>query len=262
MSALVNTDDIVVMNAEEARAKTDRAKVAVEATWELVKDLYLNRAWAALGYPSWDDYCTREFGSARLRLPREERQEVVASLRDAGLSTRAIEAATGVSRPTVIKDLREHEQVVKSSPPALAPPAPATPSPRPAPKVQGTDGKTYQSTKPSTPSATAPEKNAERRPSGTPTSTRWDAVKAHREEIDAYREKQEVKAPRRPFPDAMSKALTECSKSVERLVHLADDDRFPAYREKHETAFRNQLTTVIETYRALLDGTDNDEVTP
>jgi len=36
-----------------------------------------------------------------LRLPREERSEVVASLRESGLSLRAIAAATGDSEPTV-----------------------------------------------------------------------------------------------------------------------------------------------------------------
>ena len=53
-----------------------------------------------------------------ITLPREERQEVVASLRDSGLSLRAIEAATGISKKTVISDLR---QVVESTPPEPEP---------------------------------------------------------------------------------------------------------------------------------------------
>jgi hypothetical protein len=73
------TGEVVhVLDATEARALTDRIKVAVEATWHLVIEAYQARAWVALGYSSWDDYCTREFGTSRLRLPREERQEVVA----------------------------------------------------------------------------------------------------------------------------------------------------------------------------------------
>jgi hypothetical protein len=102
----------------DGRSLTDRIKVAVEGTWHLITEAYTTRAWAALGYASWDDYCTREFGASRLRLPREDRSEVVASLRESGLSIRAIETATGVSRPTVIKDLREGQQVVNSLPPA------------------------------------------------------------------------------------------------------------------------------------------------
>lgn len=54
-------------------------------------------------------YCTREFGTSRLRLPREDRAEVVASLRESGLSTRAIAAATGLSQPTVRRDLAAGE---------------------------------------------------------------------------------------------------------------------------------------------------------
>lgn len=146
---LVNaeTGEIVAdISADEAREITDRIKVGVEAVWHLIVEAYNRGAHRALGYSSWDDYCTREFGTARLKLPREERQEVVASLRDSGLSIRAITAATGISRRTVQGDLK---QVAQSSPPAsdtqeaydrmrealVAKSKPA--------EVTGTDGKTY-----------------------------------------------------------------------------------------------------------------------
>lgn len=90
-----------------ARVLTDQIKVGVEAVWALVKQAYTQRAWSALGYASWDEYCTREFGTSRLRLPREERAEIVASLRESGLSLRAIASATGLS----------HEQARRSLPP-------------------------------------------------------------------------------------------------------------------------------------------------
>ncbi|MFZ2529774.1 MAG: helix-turn-helix domain-containing protein [Rhodococcus sp. (in: high G+C Gram-positive bacteria)] len=117
------TTAVAQMGATEARALTDQIKVAVEATWELVKRAYVERAWAVLGYDGWDDYCTREFGTSRLRLPREERAEVVASLRESGLSTRAIAAATGLSQKTVSREVAAGES--NDSP------------------VIGTDGKTY-----------------------------------------------------------------------------------------------------------------------
>jgi transposase-like protein len=87
--------------AEEARMGFDRLKVGLEGMWQLVVHLYTTRAWEALGYGSWDEACTRELGTSHLRLPREEREQVVASLRDAGLSLRAISAATGVNERTV-----------------------------------------------------------------------------------------------------------------------------------------------------------------
>ncbi|MGB8503256.1 MAG: hypothetical protein WCE29_13610, partial [Mycobacterium sp.] len=58
-----------------------------------------------LGYANWDAYCEAEFGSLRVRLPREERRDVVCSLREAGLSIRAIASATGIDKNTVQTDL-------------------------------------------------------------------------------------------------------------------------------------------------------------
>lgn len=119
-------NDIALPTQEEARALTDRIKIAVEGTWQLIREAYTTRTWAVLGYDTWDAYCTAEFGETRLRLPREERQEVVASLRDSGLSVRAIAAATGVNRETI------RQEVAAAGDKKL--------SPRP---VMGTDGKTY-----------------------------------------------------------------------------------------------------------------------
>lgn len=150
----------------DARALTDQIKGGVEAVWHLISRAYTERAWDVLGYTSWDDYCTREFGTSRLRLPREERQDVVSSLRDSGLSLRAIESATGISRKTVIRDLAE---VVESPPPAdrvvgdrELPPLPENymdvelePAPQPAPvapsNVVGLDGKKYPAPQPAAP---------------------------------------------------------------------------------------------------------------
>ena len=135
------TGEIVeTCSAEEARDLTDQIKVAVESTWHLIKRAYETRAWAALGYASWDDYCTREFGAQRLKLPREERQEVVASLRESGLSTRAIASATGTSDHTVRQDLKSGARNHAPEPEPADDPEPELDPP----KVKGTDGKTYK----------------------------------------------------------------------------------------------------------------------
>ena len=120
----------LVISAQDARNLTDKIKAGTAALWELIKEAYASRAWASLGYASWDDYCTQEFGTSRIRLPREERQEVVASMREIGMSTRAIASATGNSRNTIKGDLREVGQID----PPESDPAPVT----------GTDGKTYE----------------------------------------------------------------------------------------------------------------------
>jgi hypothetical protein len=117
---------LAIADSEYARDLTDRIKVAVEGTWQLIKEAYTSRAWSALGYANWDDYCTREFGTSRLRLPREERQEVVGSLRDAGLSVRAIASGMGISKNTVTADVSQIG-------------TPAAPDPAPEPSADTVD---------------------------------------------------------------------------------------------------------------------------
>ncbi len=125
------SDDLTVrtLGVDEARRLTDEIRTALVMTWELVQAAYVGRAWVALGYSSWDAYCEQEFRAGHLRLPREERQEVVGSLREAGLSTRAIAAATGLGKGTIGRELAG--------------------APNGAPEtVIGTDGKTYSATQP------------------------------------------------------------------------------------------------------------------
>lgn len=156
---------------ETARYLTDRIKVALEGTWQLIAEAYVSRAWAALGYGTWDEYCTREFGTTRLRLPREERQEVVASLRESGLSTRAIAAATGQSHTQVQRDIAGGTNVPPAQSdnelpgvayeegghPATAsahvtpPPVPSPPAPAPRPTITGSDGRSYPASRPQPP---------------------------------------------------------------------------------------------------------------
>lgn len=138
------------MNATDARAITDRIKTGVNVIWELITRAYTERAWDALGYSSWDDYCTQEFGTSRLRLPREERAEVVSSLREQGLSLRAIASATGISHEEVRRSLPPVTNVTTESVTAkmgeladeIAEELIGTEY-QPAPTIIGTDGKSY-----------------------------------------------------------------------------------------------------------------------
>lgn len=108
--------------ATEARLRADRIQTGLELMWQLIGEAYLARDWEVLGYGSWDEYCTREFGTSRLQLPREERQEVIASLRESGLSTRAIAAVTGVDHSTVSRSLnRGGAPSQQNAPPAQRP---------------------------------------------------------------------------------------------------------------------------------------------
>jgi hypothetical protein len=129
--------DTVDMDEAEALAVTADIRMHVEAAWELIVEAYNRRAWVALCYSSWDAYCIGEFGNARLRLPREDRSELVCSLRHAGLSIRAIASATGHSKDTIRKDLYQ-----TGTPELAADEVSQTGTPEPA-TVTGRDGKTY-----------------------------------------------------------------------------------------------------------------------
>ena len=209
------------MSEDEARDLTNRIRQSVSVAWAQIAKAYQGRAWLALGYDSWDDYTDAEFDGARLRLPREERTMVVASLRDAGLSTRAIAAATGVSRPTIQKDLTE--QVVNSLPPAdpddeivdaeviSEPPAPQT--------VTGVDGKSY-----------------------------------------TLKPKPEPPAPRRPpLTDTADNAAWKVRKSIESIERVFEDDRFPSQREQVAAKCRGHLIFAAEVCQDLLGRLDTNQ---
>jgi soluble cytochrome b562 len=207
------------VDRQAARALTDRIKVAVEGTWLLIQDAYTSRAWAALGYPNWDAYCTEEFGASRLRLPREERQEVVASLRESGLSTRAIAAATGMDQSTVVRDLARGD--------AFASPG----------EVTGTDGKSYAAFRP----PTAPE------PVDEFAGSDWlepdeDAHPGQSHILDhtgletvspnvTTPTPEPAKPKRRPLPEAFTEATRDLTRTAEKLARLTQDDRFTRNRE-------------------------------
>lgn len=102
---LPGIEDSDVLSAEYARDITDKIRAGLEGVFQLIKAAYSGHAWSALGYASWDAYIQSEFGHLYLRPPREERGEVIGSLRDAGLSIRAIATATQLGRTTVQREI-------------------------------------------------------------------------------------------------------------------------------------------------------------
>jgi hypothetical protein len=163
---------VTAMSEDDARQITERIASNLGILWQDVKQAYEGRVWLALGYGSWDEYCTTEFGNTRIQLPREDRQEVVQSLREAGLSIRAIASATGSSRGTVGRDL---EAGVPNGTPDDGPRepdvAPWPPADEP-PKITGADGKSYPSTTKTTESKST-------------TTTSGPSVKSLREDLYA-----------------------------------------------------------------------------
>lgn len=95
-----------LLTASSARALTSRLVGALVVTHDLLAAAYTGRAWEALGYPTWAAYCEHELVLERsLRLPRDQRRDVVGALADAGMPKRAIAASLGVADQTVRADL-------------------------------------------------------------------------------------------------------------------------------------------------------------
>lgn len=106
-AALPNVDTLATR--DQAIARAERIRVGIKSLSELQQDLadaYHARDWATLGYRSWDEYVTGEFGGSLPRLNREERRELVVNLEADGLTTRGIAAAVGTDHATVVRDLK------------------------------------------------------------------------------------------------------------------------------------------------------------
>ena len=205
------------LSSVDARELTDRIRLGVEAVWELVKHAYVSRAWSVLGYDSWDDYCTREFGNSRLQLPREERPEVVASMREIGMSTRAIAAATGLGHGTVARNLPS-----------------GVPNGTPAP-VEGLDGKTYQ------PRLPAPEPDSGLAEGNVGAGGGAGLAPESRS------------ARRRPITDAFWEAAHILTKDTERIARLAADDRFAKSSGRIAGAHLSDLVRARDAVQRVID---------
>lgn len=222
------------IDQQSARTLTDRIKVAVEGTWLLIQDAYTSRAWAALGYDNWDAYCTAEFGASRLRLPREERQEVVASLRESGLSIRAIASATGSAYNTVLKDVTQIE-------------SPA--------EITGADGKSYAAARPQAPSQPSPVDDFA---GGEWLEPDADAIPGQVHVLDhtgletvaptaAATQPEPVKPKRRPLPEAFADATRDLKRAAEQLGRLTTDDRFTRNRDQTHHQMPDLLAALEHT---------------
>lgn len=103
----------VSMSHAEAERLTERLRIAVvnyadarQKVQALIERAQAGRAWEVLGFQSWTAYVSEVLGEQPMRLPREERREMVAMLSSTGMSTRAIAPVVGVDHSTAVRDLR------------------------------------------------------------------------------------------------------------------------------------------------------------
>ncbi|MFD6357256.1 hypothetical protein [Nocardia tengchongensis] len=205
---------ISMLSSEEARALTDAIRTQVAQVWELIKQAYAARVWELLGYGSWDAYCATEFDGAQLRIPREERSEVVASLRDIGMSTRAIAAATGLSQRTVARELAAGE-----------------PNDSPDPVI-GLDGKAYQP---------------------KPIDRELDTANANDDQAEPGSEVPPTPRRRRPITESFDVTRGELLTRTNTLAKLAADARFDRHAEQLSHRFRSDLLRARDALQAVID---------
>lgn len=99
-----------LLDERQARELTDNLvaliNTSIEKFGELVVRAHSGKAWEALGYVSWTAYCSAEFNTDYIRLPPELRAQLVAQLRDSGMSLRDIGPPTGQSHESVRRQLQ------------------------------------------------------------------------------------------------------------------------------------------------------------
>lgn len=124
----VCTPETVRLTKQQARRLTDSIKRDLESLWVKIVEAWLGDAHIALGYESWQAYCSTEFNTDYLKIPAHERMQAIAMLREHGMSVDAMEAAGVGSNSTIKRHLKVLNQEGSINPT----------------EIKGTDGKTYK----------------------------------------------------------------------------------------------------------------------
>lgn len=96
---------IQVITPNDVRASIRRARKSLEdAASEIVWQIEME-AWRTLGYSSWTAMREAEYGGAAFMVPSKSRPEIVARIREKGLTNAEIAATAGVHESTVSRDL-------------------------------------------------------------------------------------------------------------------------------------------------------------
>ena len=138
MSETTMTTSPQPLTEADARELTDQIAEGLADVHSLIVQAWEGRVWEPLGYETWDAWIDANFRGLQLRPPREQRDEVVQSMREAGMSMRAISQATDLSYSTVQR---------------VAPAGDPNGSPEESSNVVGLDGKSYKKPKKSVPTA-------------------------------------------------------------------------------------------------------------
>lgn len=236
----------VAMTEHEARRVTERiraiavtVKDQLEKLQTLLNEARDGEAWRVLGYASWTAYLADVMGEQPLRLPRDERQQIVGYLAGEGMSSRAIAPIVGAGHVTVTRDIARVSNET------------------PAPAVDYVTDQADLDAAPELPDegVGAPHDSGDAEPSGdeglslpSPSSrsvTGRDGKQYTRPEPQTPR--------RRPLTDSFTDKRVELAKAVESLRRLTQDDRFPQNAEKVATANRSDLLRASDLLHQVID---------
>lgn len=95
------------LSRAQAEVLTKQIRTGLSHAQELIVLAWQGRAWESLSYGTWDEYVAGEFSDLSLRPPLETRSDTLSSMRGAGMSIRAISAATTLSPATISRALKE-----------------------------------------------------------------------------------------------------------------------------------------------------------
>lgn len=94
-------EDFVFPTKAQAKNITAFIRASLEDATEMLIMAWRGKVWEVLGYDSWDAWIDGEFEGIPLALPRATRKAAMVTMKDAGLTTRAIAWAIGVDQATV-----------------------------------------------------------------------------------------------------------------------------------------------------------------
>lgn len=244
------TELTVAMTEHEARRVTERiraiavtVKDQLEKLQTLLNEARDGEAWRVLGYASWTAYLADVMGEQPLRLPRDERQQIVGYLAGEGMSSRAIAPIVGAGHVTVTRDIA---RVSNETPAPAADYVTDQADLDAAPKLPDEGAGTPRDSGDAEPS----EDEGLSLPSPSSRSvTGLDGKQYARPEPQTPK--------RTPLTEAFWKATYDLQKVTERLERLQQDDRFD--RNKNEVAARNgsYLAQAQERLAALMDALNN-----
>lgn len=107
------------MTPAEARSLTETIKASVDTLWTLLRESYDREAWRALGYGSWREYATTEFGMSKSRAYQLlDQARVIAAIADASDSTdvEITEAAARDLKPVLQEAVAAVKEAVADAP--------------------------------------------------------------------------------------------------------------------------------------------------